>query len=183
MGYEGGVLEPLFQPELAEAAVRDMADEGGEWLLERVIANTPVSYHRVALQHQGFKVDRAPGTLKRSWRLRPNTERVRERGATGYSREVYTEDPVAPFVENDTRPHTIRPRHASHLVFRVWPTGRLVRAKVVHHPGTRGAHMVLTAVNAAHVNFDRIVDEPLRRWQLMAARHAMQANRGNGRYL
>lgn len=41
----------------------------------------------------------------------------------------------APMVHDGTRPHTIRPKHAQALRFRVG--GRVVYAKVVHHPGTR----------------------------------------------
>jgi hypothetical protein len=41
----------------------------------------------------------------------------------------------AKFVHDGTRPHVIRPRQAQALRFLVG--GRVVYAKVVHHPGTR----------------------------------------------
>lgn len=41
----------------------------------------------------------------------------------------------APYVNDGTRPHIIRPRTKQALRFRVG--GRTVFAKVVHHPGTR----------------------------------------------
>lgn len=41
----------------------------------------------------------------------------------------------AGFVNDGTRPHIIRPRNAQALRFRVG--GRVVFARVVHHPGTR----------------------------------------------
>lgn len=41
----------------------------------------------------------------------------------------------APMVHDGTRPHIIRPKRAQALRFRVG--GRIVYAKVVHHPGTR----------------------------------------------
>ena len=41
----------------------------------------------------------------------------------------------APFVNDGTAPHIIRPRRAQALRFRIG--GRVVYAKVVHHPGTR----------------------------------------------
>jgi hypothetical protein len=41
----------------------------------------------------------------------------------------------APFVNDGTRPHEIRPRRAQALRFVIG--GRVVFAKVVHHPGTR----------------------------------------------
>jgi hypothetical protein len=181
VGYDGGKLHYLFEPELAQGAVVDMADAGGDWLLRKVIENTPVSYHGIAFQIQGHTPARTPGTLKRSWRRRPGVQRTAARGAVGMRAEVYTEDPIAPFVENDTRPHIIRPKHpGGKLRFRTWPTGEIVFANVVRHPGTTGAHMVLTAVNAAHVEFEHIVDGPLHEWARAAVRHAMARNRGGG---
>lgn len=41
----------------------------------------------------------------------------------------------AQMVHDGTRPHTIRPKRAQALRFRIG--GRVVFAKVVHHPGTR----------------------------------------------
>lgn len=41
----------------------------------------------------------------------------------------------AAMVHDGTRPHTIRPKRAQALRFRVG--GRIVYARVVHHPGTR----------------------------------------------
>lgn len=181
MGYDGGELRHLFEPELAQGAVHDMAAAGGDFLLERVIANTPTSYHGIALEHQGFGHERArtPGTLKRSWRRRPGVRREMRRGTVAMVSEVYTDDPVAPFVENDTRPHIIRPKKpGGRLRFRLWPTGELVYATMVRHPGTTGQHMMLTATNAAYNSFGAICHHSLQEWARMAARHAMQRNRG-----
>lgn len=53
-------------------------------------------------------------------------------------RSVYTigsDLEYAAFVNDGTRPHIIRPRRAQALRFRIG--GRIVYAKVVHHPGTR----------------------------------------------
>jgi phage gpG-like protein len=41
----------------------------------------------------------------------------------------------AAFVNDGTRPHIIRPKNAQALRFKIG--GRVVYAKVVHHPGTR----------------------------------------------
>lgn len=41
----------------------------------------------------------------------------------------------APYVNDGTRPHTIRPKRAQALRFTVG--GKVVFAKVVHHPGTK----------------------------------------------
>lgn len=46
----------------------------------------------------------------------------------------------AVFIEEGTRPHIIRPRVARVLAFDVG--GRRVFAKVVHHPGTQGHHVI-----------------------------------------
>lgn len=53
-------------------------------------------------------------------------------------RSVYTigsDVSYAPYVNDGTRPHIIRPRTRQALKFTVG--GRTVFAKVVHHPGTR----------------------------------------------
>ena len=53
-------------------------------------------------------------------------------------RSVYTigsDVSYADMVHNGTRPHTIRPRNKQALRFRIG--GRVVFAKVVHHPGTK----------------------------------------------
>jgi hypothetical protein len=47
-------------------------------------------------------------------------------------------------VHNGTRPHIIRPRNAQALRFRI--NGRIVYAKVVMHPGTRGKPFLDRAV-------------------------------------
>lgn len=182
MAYHGGQIHHLFEPELAQGAVHDMADAGGDWLLRKVIENTPTSYHGLTLHLQGHgdEVTRTPGTLKRSWRRRPMAQRVVSRGAVGMKVEVYSTDPIAPYVEWDTRPHIIRPRKpGGKLRFRAWPTGELVYASFVRHPGTTGQHMMLTSVNAAHIELRHIVDKPLHDWARMAVRHCMQRNRGS----
>lgn len=181
MSYVGGRLEPLFTPELAEEAAHDMAVDGTVWLHHKIVENTPVSYHGIALGHQGFGHERprAPGTLKRSWYLDPDGVHRRRRGADyAYIGQVKTDDPIAPFVENDTRPHIIRPKNPNgFLRFRLWPSGQLVFAKMVRHPGTTGHHMVLLSENAARVNFAHIVGRRLRLWAVQQARHCMRVNR------
>lgn len=62
-------------------------------------------------------------------------------------RSVYTvgsDVSYAAMVHDGTRPHTIRPKSASVLRFRVG--GRYVYAKVVHHPGTRARPFLDRAV-------------------------------------
>lgn len=62
-------------------------------------------------------------------------------------RSVYTvgsDVEYAPMVHDGTGPHVIRPRQAQALRFRIG--GRIVYAKVVHHPGTRARPFLDQAV-------------------------------------
>lgn len=62
-------------------------------------------------------------------------------------RSVYTigsDVEYAQMVHDGTRPHVIRPRQAQALRFRIG--GRIVYAKVVHHPGTRARPFLDRAV-------------------------------------
>lgn len=60
--------------------------------------------------------------FRRLWTLRPTVE-------------ISFNTDYAEFVNDGTRPHVIRPRQAQVLRFTVG--GRVVFARVVHHPGTR----------------------------------------------
>jgi hypothetical protein len=78
-------------------------------------------------------------TPKRTGRLaRGIREKVRVRGHTVVG-ILDSEAPYTMFVENDTRPHVIRPRRARALRFLVGD--RVVFARRVRHPGTKGRHM------------------------------------------
>lgn len=182
MAYEGGRLEPLFTPELAEAACHDMAADGGVFLHRRVAELSPVHEEFGGGGGRWAAVNRergrAPGTLKRSWYLDPLGVRRRATpfGAT-YSARVATDDPVAPYVEDDTRPHIIRPKNAKMLRFRLWPSGIPVYARFVRHPGTTGQHMMLRAQQQARAEFRGITGGRLRRWAVDQARHCMRVNR------
>lgn len=48
---------------------------------------------------------------------------------------VFSDVEYAPYVNDGTRPHIIRPKNAKALRFRVG--GQVVYARVVHHPGTK----------------------------------------------
>lgn len=165
MSYsQKGSLVDMLDVDLARETVLHMADVGGDWLLERAILNTPVSYTGLALNYQGFGAARTPGTLKRRWRRGP-VEPILHGMHGGARVPVENTDPIASFVEYPTAPHVIRPKlPGGVLVFRTWPTGELVHAKVVHHPGTHGQYMLTLAVNAAEIAFDEIVRRPLEEW-------------------
>lgn len=74
-----------------------------------------------------------PPRYSRTWTLRPQVT-------------IDVNVDYAGFVNDGTRPHVIRPKNAQVLRFVV--DGRVVFAKVVHHPGTR-----------AHPFMDRAVRE------------------------
>lgn len=87
---------------------------------------------------------RAPQVLNRAKILAPvDTGRLRASGKIRYSglfsfrakATVFFDVDYAKAVHDGTRPHVIRPRNAQVLRFVVG--GRVVYAKVVHHPGTR----------------------------------------------
>jgi hypothetical protein len=107
-------------------------------------------------------------------------ERAFHAGQQVYEGRCQTFDPVAPDVEWPTKPHTIRPREdrgpASVIATRrprgtvqdgraalswVGPGGRHF-AKVVHHPGTRGAHMFAIGAAITEAEVPAIAEPALR---------------------
>lgn len=87
---------------------------------------------------------RAPQVLNRAKILAPvDTGRLRSSGKVSYSglfsfrpkATIVFDVDYAQMVNDGTRPHVIRPKNASVLRFVVG--GRVVYARVVHHPGTR----------------------------------------------
>lgn len=59
---------------------------------------------------------------------------------------VFSDVEYAPFVNDGTRPHIIRPKNAKALRFRV--NGQVVYARVVHHPGTKARPFLDRALSA-----------------------------------
>lgn len=173
--WEGGrKLTDLFDPGPLEAAARRMALQVQSKMLELVAELTPVGAPPQGVDLDEWvkaRGDRAPGTLKESW----------ERGeieilTVGNLRvSVLTHDPVAPYVENFTRPHVIRPRtprvrdedgtvHGGILRFWNASTGQIAFAGEVHHPGTEGAHMMAKTLQEAAVRWPEWVQDELVRW-------------------
>lgn len=146
-------LEDMIDVDAAGRATRRIADAGGDELQKRTKRLTPVG-SAVDPNRRG----RVPGTARDSIRSGP-VLKIRRAGVEGYAKEVFTEDPVFPFIEWNTKPHIIRPR-ADRAPATVIATGRPRRlgddpeaavtwleiggrrvfAREVHHPGTRGAH-------------------------------------------
>ena len=62
----------------------------------------------------------------------------------GVGWQVFNPVPYAEYIENGTRPHVIRPkRQDGTLRFRIG--GKVVYAKIVHHPGTKAQHVLAKA--------------------------------------
>jgi HK97 gp10 family phage protein len=68
-------------------------------------------------------------------RLRASIKIQRKLTFRGPTYTVYTNVKYAPYVEQGTRPHVIRPKTKKALKFKMG--GRTVFATVVNHPGTR----------------------------------------------
>lgn len=153
-------LEDMVNPAAVPAFMARAGDAAGDRLLELTRMNTPIDtnpWHDHA--------DRPPGTLRASEQRSP-VERHRSIAGSGIRVRAFTEDRVAPFVENTTRPHLIRPRNPGGMLrFRVGPDGRSVFARVVHHPGTRGAHMFAIGALMLEAELDRVLAPAMREFE------------------
>ena len=110
---------------------------------EKVRRYTPTAVRPPKVSAGVFRTerdDRKPGTLKDSWEI-GKPYKVGNLMVI----EIYTEDPIAPHVEYDTRPHPIKAKPGSVLRFRSSKTGEVVYATEVMHPGTTGVHMLARA--------------------------------------
>lgn len=87
---------------------------------------------------------RAPGSMGQGSNIRSAIQR----GPGGDFRGVITlSHPAALYILHGTRPHLIRPVRARALRFTVG--GRVVYAKLVHHPGTRANNFLAASLPAA----------------------------------
>ena len=199
MGYTGERLRPLFDPSLASSASRRMADRGTDAMMEHAVEATPVNQRIFSAEVEpslhGVPGGRRPGTLRSRWERTGPITRDIARGQPAYTGRFHNWDPIAPFVENDTRPHDIRPRAdrapasvvatgqprktgaAARLRFRLWPGGQVVYAAVVKHPGTTGQHMTLKAAARTEAEMGALMKPELERWAKAAVRQARRQNR------
>lgn len=138
MGYHGGSLVSLFnaKPQTeTDLAARRMAQRAGSEMVKRTRENTPVD----------------TGELRESWYQLP-TEKTHFAVWPAYRSGVASNVDYAPYVEYGTRPHVIEPRKPGGVLHWHDPrTGEDVFARRVHHPGTKGQHMV--AIGAAMTEF------------------------------
>lgn len=182
MSYRAdGRVEDFFSPEPMHLAGLRTADRVGNDLKDRVKRHTPVAHPPPGVdvaEWEASRKGRLPGTLRESW----ERERVREVGGH-VTVAVKTDDPTAPLVEWETRPHTIRPkadRAPASVIATGNPRGTVQDgrahlrfpgqgggpqyAREVHHPGTRGAHMMATSLAEESVAWQAIGAEEMRRW-------------------
>jgi hypothetical protein len=167
MGYHGGELTDLVAPleRGVERFAKNAVPDVGRELRRRVRRHTPVSKTTPA-QVLSFglrgaelmRKGRPHGALRDSWQVGETT--VLYAGSV-FRVPVFTLDPVAPNVEWDTQPHLIVPRKPGGLLTVPTPDG-LVFARLVNHPGTRGAHMMATALQELAAEWQRIV---ARQWR------------------
>ncbi len=70
--------------------------------------------------------------------------------ARGPGWQVFNPVSYAPYLEEGTKPHVIRPKNRKALRFRIG--GRVIYATIVHHPGTKAGHVLSTAVREAGIS-------------------------------
>lgn len=156
----------LVDPTAVTRFGHDLTDAVGDHLRDAIKERTPIStsLHGVAKpidpgdafargRYDPLTLrERMPGTL---WASIQRGERHGYRGAYGRGWEIRvgTDDDIAPFVENDTRAHEIRPtpehtaaalaasRGKKHAALQFFFMGVVSYYRHVMHPGTHGAHM------------------------------------------
>lgn len=174
MGYAAeGSLEELF-PDVVEPVARETARRTRAMMKAEVRKRTPVAEMPVAYSVQGGggnrswirdRKGRTPGTLRDSWEETPLEVAPGPVHRTG----VETNDPIGRFVEDDTRPHEIRPRKPLRVdpvtgkttggVLRFPQGSRFVFRPKVDHPGTQGVHMMRDTMAEVAVRWPAIFDE------------------------
>lgn len=159
--WEGGKsLADLYDPEPLDEALIRSANRIEDFLLERVKFHTPVGQPAPGQAMEEFTAERGgrvPGTLKESWEKGEQVLLALD----SIIITVQTFDPIAPYVENPTRPHAIRGNPI--LRFRDSATGALRFAREVHHPGTEGSYMMAKALQETAVELEHIVREEISR--------------------
>lgn len=137
-------LQDILNPQAVTVAGRAMAEKGGDVLLREVRRRTPVFTGETGPLGRKRKRGTALESLQVG-AVRGHTSAV----GRGWERRVFTEDPVFPFIEWNTRPHEIKPTaehiararaegREAQLVF--FQRGQVRHASRVWHPGTRGQH-------------------------------------------
>lgn len=166
-------LDDLLDPleEATDATFRDLAQKGTDELERNVRDRTPVDTN--PYRH---REDRPRGTLRDSLEQDPELREGTRRGLRTLVGTVRFTDPIAPKVEDDTPPHTIRAKNGGMLRFQTRygymgkdgvfrPPGSWVTVEEIQHPGTKGAHMLSRGAAATEFTIDRWALGPLGRWR------------------
>lgn len=164
MGYVGpSIAEALPGDDDLVILAHQIVDAVGDDLKDRVERKTPVAklppaYHGDLAAYIGDRGGRVPGTLKGSWVKGP----VKPRANLRFEIEVFTEDEVAPYVEDDTVAHPIRARKARTLRY---PQGLTFRyRKSVKHPGTTGVGMMANSLVEVELAWQPVAQEEVQKW-------------------
>lgn len=170
MGYrQQGSLVDLFDVSSVERTARNIVERVGDYTHDRVVRHTPVAKPPPGVDFDDWldaRGDRKPGELKRSWRV-GEVEAYNAVTGERMKIDVYTLDPVAPDVEWDTQPHIIVPKDPDGFL-RFWSQrGDIVFAKIVRHPGTKGVHMMATALAETAAAWHAIAADEVAKWAAM----------------
>lgn len=157
-------LEDMLNPDAARVAARAMADKGGERLADATRIRTPIDTSFSPLPRS-----RPRGTARESI-VRGPVRRHTSSVGRGYEVRVYTEDPVFPFIEWNTRPHPISPTpehraraaaEGRQAMLRFYAGGGIKFAARVMHPGTTGQHPFARAAAYVEVESSSMFAEEL----------------------
>lgn len=159
-------IETIFadKDRALRVAKRNTVQRTAEFARDRAAHHSPVAKVPEGVTLTAFIAgrNRRPGTLKKSWRIGQIETRTVGAGDR-LSIDVYSVDPLAELIEFPTQPHIIVPRNANGVL--AFPAGgRTVFARIVHHPGTRGAFMLTTALREADAEMEFIARDEIARW-------------------
>lgn len=155
MGYVGDSLTPFFGQGRNPALMRELANLGGDRMVDWTVRNTPID----------------TGNLRTSWYQLDVNRKVTLLGP-GWESGVATQVEYAPYVEYGTglwgpdhSTYTIRPKDPhGWLRWRDRATGQWVYSKAVQHPGSPGQHMVAIAAAMTEAEFERVAEPLLSGW-------------------
>jgi hypothetical protein len=162
--YADRRLEDLLNPGAAKVASRAIADKGADRLMEAVKTRTPID-----TSYSPLPQSRPRGTARESVVRGPVKQRSSPIGPR-YEGRVYTEDPVFPYIEWNTRPHIIRPTpehiaqaaaEGRRAMLRYFSGGGIRYARQVLHPGTTGQHPFARAEAFIEAEVSHMFDEEL----------------------
>jgi hypothetical protein len=149
--HQEGDLVALFSPELARDAVRELADVGGAFAVDRARELAPVT----------VTPRRAPGTLRDSY-VQSEVQPFTDGAVDGYESGVESHDYVARWVEYGTKAHGEDPS-VKHAIEFTTIDGEKVRAHI-RNPGMPAQHVVSRAMTATELALPELAQPVLERW-------------------